>query len=382
MRYFYAVCSLIFVFNFRFLGIQSFTSRRLFIFGLFLLLMHQVLRVLQGRKWLVNRCIFSVLIISLPAVLIILSSLFQRFEFSRSLLLLGAALVFCVILLMLYENYRPDFDDWFSAVAFVYWCFSLSILLEMSSQLDTGISSLRDAEVGGVNYLFNHYVVLSIVYIWFLFVQSRPLVYAVLVVSAILIISSLSRQNFGAFLVAVLLLFLVYGKNRLLVLVSSGSVLTIVLSLFSDRFVLLFRLLDRIQSLQDKGSSGRLDQFRFAWSLFSDNAWFGVGLGGFSDKAVGILPHVAPESSYNQALAEGGLFGLIVILVFFATAIISLLSSINKESKVLILTLALSLGLLFLFNELLLDALGISFILSVLYFSLKRRSPLKRTLGY
>lgn len=144
----------------------------------------------------------------------------------------------------------------------------------------------------------------------------------------ILLIASLitsARTGIAAFL----MVLVVYSLGRLLVLLSKGSVKSILLLLFNG--VILagsYFVLNRVRIGDLSGDSGRFDINITAFEVFMQNPFLGLGFGVSSyAQSIGTIPH----NILFQLLAQGGIVFMLPLIIFlFVIAVIS-----YKKNKVL-----------------------------------------------
>lgn len=374
MMYLYTITFLFSIFNFRIFGLSHLTSRRVYVALLVLLIIISVIKSIQIKNWSTKKSFAAVIVVFIPLFIISINSFAELQNISRSLLMMIISVSNVIVFLSIHSIYKPKFEIWYTSFGIVYWIFSTSILLEMGILSGGGFRSLRDMENGGLNYLFNHYVVLSIIYIWFLYLTKSKITYLVILLSAFLVISSLSRQNFIIYFIAISFLFYFYSQNKFTLVLLCGLPMSWFTYLQYEKFVFLARVITRFGAVIERGFSGRDQQLQFALELFASRPLLGHGFGGYQKAAQSVLPHSAPESSYNQAISEGGVFGAVFVIMFFVLAPIIIRSSLSRDIKIVCLIIWLTLAFLSIFNELLFDFLGVTFVATLVYFlRFKRR---------
>lgn len=178
----------------------------------------------------------------------------------------------------------------------------------------------------------------------------------VVILAALLV--SFSRGAWLAFASAVLIISLV--RTRRIMAPTLFISLLVALILLLGAFNLLpapladrlssttdyFRLFDAskmVVTTENWAIAERMATWQAAWGMFSDHTWNGVGLGGFrsayGDYALPYWRNVLPDHAHNyylNLLAETGVLGLVVYLVFFLAVFVYAGSSLwgTEWSKV------------------------------------------------
>ena len=72
-------------------------------------------------------------------------------------------------------------------------------------------------------------------------------------------------------------------------------------------------------ALEDRYDSGRTDVYTRAWELGVEAPWLGIGLNGF--RVIGN--HVYPHNIFLETFCEGGLVGIVLLLLFIGPAMLA-----------------------------------------------------------
>jgi O-antigen ligase len=167
--------------------------------------------------------------------------------------------------------------------------------------------------------------------------------------SALTIIFTDSRGGFANLVFTAFVFFLFNRPNfnsMLLVLVFSFIVMQFLPNNFTNRIMTLSQLNPFNQdtaTLTDESFRGRTSENIAAWMMFTDHPIFGVGLNNFStnylqySREIGLDPRREqrdPASLYLQLLAEQGVIGTSVFILFVVSMLIRLLRA-QKDFKLM-----------------------------------------------
>lgn len=172
------------------------------------------------------------------------------------------------------------------------------------------------------------YMAFALIIAAFLYTEGRMPVYVYILISVFLLlfmILSGARTAVFAAISALILFWIAHGKIKLVLV--AAFFLSVMLFVMSRDIVLYNRVLDAV-TLEQRGTgrsytslSLRLDKWNAAWSVFSENVFFGVGTGGTKAalherySVLGI--EEAAERNYNahnQYLETAVMLGLMGLL--------------------------------------------------------------------
>lgn len=189
-------------------------------------------------------------------------------------------------------------------------------------------------------------------------VRYRVIFLAFSVVFLGLTLFSLSRQNFLAMML-MLLIFLLLSRNGRIWLMAVGllfSVLIIPVVEELEQFSYVISRIEKTQSQVASGEYSRFQQYYDSIVVGLENPFFGLGIGGFYEFAElkGYSEHTrVPEAALNQLSAEHGVFMLLVYLSVFYWMVLRFWYKAGEEKAVRNLSIAFMFGYVFLclFNE-------------------------------